>query len=403
MLTSYRRVLTVPGALAFTSAGLVARLPIAMASLGIVVLVSARTGSYQLAGSVAAAYLVGSALFAVLQGRLTDRHGQSRVLPWTVTVFTVALATLMWAVEAGWPVPWPQLLAGVAGASFPQIGSCVRARWSHNVPDKVQLQTAFALEAVLDEVVFVVGPVLVTVLATAIDPAAGLGTAIAAGLAGSLALAAQRGTEPPASRLSSRGSPAVRMPWGVLGPLFVTAVALGVVFGGSEVATVAFADELGSKVASGPLLALLALGSMLAGFASGLVRWRWSTPARVRTGMTTLAVLLVPLPFVDSLALMGLFLFLAGFAVAPTLIAAVAWIEESVPPGRLTEGISLVTTGLYVGLAPGAALVGAVVDRHGASVSYWVAVGAAVVGASAGLATALVPSLAPQRSKDSSR
>ncbi len=247
------------------------------------------------------------------------------------------------------------------------------------------------------------GPILVTVLATAIDPAAGLGTAIAAGLAGSLALAAQRATEPPASRLASRGTTAVRMPWGVLGPLFVTAVALGVVFGGSEVATVAFADELGRKVASGPLLALLALGSMLAGFASGLVRWRWSTPARVRAGMTTLAVLLVPLPFVDGLALMGLFLFLAGFAVAPTLIAAVAWIEEAVPPGRLTEGISVVTTGLYVGLAPGAALVGAVVDRHGASASYWVPVGAAVVGASAGLATALVPSLAPQRSSDSSR
>lgn len=403
MLTSYRRVLAVPGALAFSLAGLVARLPISMTSLGIVVLVSARTGSYRLAGSVAGAYLVGSALFAVLQGRLTDRLGQGLVLPWAVTAYTVALGALMWAVDTGWPSPWPQLLAALGGASFPQIGSCVRARWSHNLRDKVQLQTAFALEGVLDELVFVVGPILVTFLATAVDPAAGLTTAVAAGLVGSLALAAQRSTAPPAHRHAHRGASPAHMPWGVLVPLTATAVGLGVVFGGSEVATVAFADELGRKAASGPLLALLALGSMLAGFATGLVRWRWSNPVRVRAGMTTLALLLVPLPFVDGLATMGVFLFLAGFAVAPTLIAAVAWIEETVPAGRLTEGISVVTTGLYVGLAPGAALVGAVVDRSGASASYWVAVAAAAAGALAGLAPALVTSASARGGGGSSR
>ena len=396
MLSPYRRVLAVPGALAFSLTGLVARLPISMLSLGIVVLVSTRTGSYRLAGSVAAAYLVGNAAFAVVQGRMADRLGQSIVLPWTILVSTGALALTMWSVEAGWPSPLPQAFAAVGGASFPQIGSCIRARWSHNVPDKAQLQTAFALEAVLDEVVFVVGPILVTTLATAVDPVAGLGTAMAAGLVGSLALAAQRSTEPPAHRNVPQVGPSVPMGWRVLGPLVVTATALGVVFGGAEVSAVAFAEELGSKAASGPLLAVLALGSLLAGVVSGTIQWRSSIPMRFRVGMLALAVALVPLPFIDGLVLMGAGMFLAGFAVSPTLIAAVAWIEETVPARRLTEGISVITTGLYVGLAPGAAAAGAIIDRYGASPSFWVPVVAAGAGAAVAWATALLPAARPR-------
>jgi predicted MFS family arabinose efflux permease len=396
MLTPYRHVLAVPGALAFALTGLVARLPISMLSLGIVVLVSTRTGSYRLAGSVAAAYLVGNAAFAVIQGRMADRLGQSTVLPWTVLVFTGSLGLMMWSVEAGWPSPLPQALAAIGGASFPQIGSCIRARWSHNVPDKVKLQTAFALEAVLDDVVFVVGPILVTVLATTIDPAAGLGTAIVAGLVGSLALAAQRSTEPPAHRNVPHKGAAVPMGWSVLAPLVVTAAALGVVFGGVEVSAVAFAEELGSKAASGPLLAVLALGSGLAGFATGTVEWRWSVQTRFRVGMLALAVALLPLPFIDGLALMGVGLFLVGFAVAPTLIAIMAWIEQTVPARRLTEGISMITTGLYVGLAPGAAAAGEIIDRYGASPSFWVPAAAAGAGAVLAWATALGPATRPR-------
>ena len=398
MLTPYRRVLAVPGALAFSLTGLVARLPISMVSLGIVILVSTRSGSYRLAGGVAAAYLLGNAAFAIVQGRMADRLGQSRVLPWTILVFTVSLSLLMWAVEDGWPAPLPYVLAAVGGAAQPQIGSCIRARWSHNVPDKRQLQTAFAIEAVVDEAVFVLGPILVTVLATTLHPAAGLGTAVVAGLLGTLALAAQRSTEPPAHHRGGRHVPGVPMPWIVLGPLVVTGAALGTLFGGVEVATVAFAEELGSKAASGPLLAFFALGSLLAGFVSGMVRWRSANATRFRWGTVALATALVPLPFVGGFLLLGTVLFVAGFTIAPTLIAIVAWVEESVPAQRLTEGISIVTTGMAVGVAPGAALVGSVVDRHGASAGYWVPVVAAWLGAAVAVATSLLPARAESSS-----
>jgi MFS family permease len=391
MLTPYRRVLAVPGALAFSATGLLARLPISMVSLGVVLLISSRTGSYQLAGTVAAAYLVGNAAFAVVQGRMADRLGQSRVLPWTILVFTVAMGLLMAAVDGGWGTPLPHLFAAVAGAAIPQVGSCVRARWSANLDDKSALQTAFALEAVLDEVVFMVGPVLVTTLATAVHPLAGLVTAVASGLVGTLALAAQRATEPPAHRSPSGHARRRPMGWRVLGPLVVVGVMLGVVFGGAEVAVVAFCEELGARAAAGPLLAALAVGSGLAGFVSGSVHWRSTNAARFRLGTLALAAACLPLPFVEGFALMAAAMFLAGLAVSPILIASVAWIEETVPAQRLTEGISIVTTGLYVGLAPGAALVGVVVDRAGASASFWVTVVAALVAAVVGTSTLLLP------------
>jgi MFS family permease len=388
MLTTYRRVLTLPGALAFSMSGLVARLPISMVSLGIVLLVSTRTGSYTLAGAVSASYLIANAAFAILQARLVDRHGQSRVLPWTIGAFAVGLAAMMLAVEAGWPTPWPHLCAAVSGAALPQIGSCMRARWSHLIGDRRRLQTAFAFEAVVDETVFMVGPTLVTLLATAVHPLAGLGTAIVAGVAGTAVLLSQRRTEPPPVVFGSAHGHGA-MGWSVLAPLTACAFAMGTLFGGAEVATVAFSEELGAKAASGVLLAIWALGSLLSGLVTGAVSLKASNPARFRWGLLTLALLMTPLPFVQGFVLLGLFLFLAGFAISPTLIASVAWIEETVPAGRITEGITIVTTGLAAGVAPGAAVVGFVVDRHGASASYWVPAIAGLAGAAVAFGVAV--------------
>jgi MFS family permease len=199
VFTSYRRVLALPGAVVFSASGLVARMPISMVSLGIVLLVSTRTGSYSLAGTVSAAFLVANALLAVAQARLIDRLGQSRVLPVAVGIFAVGLVAMMVAVEVDAPVPWPHLGAALAGAGMPQIEASVRARWALLVRDKQELHTAYAFESVLDEVVFIVGPALVTVLATLVHPLAGLVTAVTAAVLGTTVLVSQKRTEPPAA------------------------------------------------------------------------------------------------------------------------------------------------------------------------------------------------------------
>jgi predicted MFS family arabinose efflux permease len=170
---------------------------------------------------------------------------------------------------------------------------------------------------------------------------------------------------------------------------------MGVLLGGAEVATVAFSDEQGNKALSGLMLAVWALGSLLAGVVTGAVQMAAPNETRFRWSMLALALLMVPLPFVDSFLLLAVFLFLAGFAISPTLIAAMAWIEESVPSGRLTEGISLFITGLGVGVAPGAAVVGMVVDAAGASASFWVTVVAGLVAAGLAFTAAVVSRARP--------
>lgn len=385
-LASYRRVLTLPGAWVFSVSGLAARMPMAMVSLGIVLLVSTRTGSYGLASAVAASYMVANASTGILLARLIDRLGQSRVLPWAAAVFTFGLLGMMAAIEAGWSAPWPHLFAVVAGIGLPPIGSSIRARWSYLLTHQGDLHTAFAFESAADEVIFILGPALVTTLAATVHPLAGLGFAVAATVVGTAVLATQKHTEPPATR-ARRGDERAPMPWQDLVPLVACAVTVGALLGGAEVATVALADELGSISLSGPMLAIWAFGSLVSGIVSGAVQPRAGNAARFRWGMLALGLSMLPLPFVDGFATFAVFLFLSGFAISPTLIAGCALFRQAVPASRITEGITWFSTGLGAGLAPGAVLVGIVVDRFGASASFWVPAAAALLGAAVALAS----------------
>lgn len=388
VLTSYRRVLAEPGAALFSVTGLLARLPISMVGLGIVLLVEASTGSYGLAGAVSAAYMVANAVMAVVQGRLVDRLGQATVLTVAAVAFGVSMVLLTWSVQDGWPIGTTYAAAALAGGSLPQIGSCVRARWSHVLSRPADVQTAFALEAVFDEAVFIIGPILVTVLATAVHPVAGLAVAIVVGVSGSLAFAAQRATAPPAHRHDHSNGPRPPMPWRIVVPLAVVSAGLGILFGAAEVTTVAFAEERGAKSYAGGLLALWALGSLLSGVVTGAITWKHGPATRVRWGAVAMTLAMVPLTFVDSMLVLGLLLLVGGVAIAPTLIAALAVTEQAVPAKRLTEGMAVMHTGLVLGVAPGATVSGFVVDHAGASAAYLVSVAA---GATAALAAQMLP------------
>jgi MFS family permease len=381
MLDSYRRILGRPGTALFSATGLVARLPISMVGLGIVLLVEGRSGSYGMAGAVAAAYMIANAVLAILQGRLVDGLGQARVLSTASVVFGVAMVLLIWSVERDWPIGAAYAFAALAGGSLPQIGSCVRARWSHVLSVPREVQTAYALEAVVDEAVFILGPILVTVLATTIDPVAGLATAVVAGVGGSLAFCAQRATEPPAHPHRRAAGARPPLPWRTVVPLAVVSAALGVLFGAAEVTTVAFAEEQGSRAYAGPLLALWALGSLVAGVVTGAVTWRRGPDVRVRWGALGMACAMAPLAFIGSVPLMGAMLLVGGLAIAPTLVATLSLTQQSVPASRLTEGMAIMQTGLVAGVAPGATASGFVVDHHGASAAYLVSLAAGVVAA----------------------
>ena len=386
MLTSYRRILAHPGALRFSMTALVARLPISMVGLGIVLLVSAATGRYGVAGAVSAAYMVANAALAIPQGRWLDRFGQRRVLSLFSVAFGTFVSLLVVSVQADWPIWTAYVFAALAGSVLPQVGSSVRARWSYVLDQPADVQTAYALEAVLDEAVFILGPIVVTVLATAWHPVAGIAVALVACVVGTLSFAAQRATEPPPQSRAATSGPRPAMPWRTVVPLAVVCAALGVLFGAAEVTTVAFAEEQGRKALSGVMLALWALGSLVAGVVTGAIHWRRGPSFRLRWGALAMATAMTPLYFIDSLTVMGAALLVGGLAIAPTMIASMSLTEAVVPRGRLTEGMAIMQTGLVAGVAPGATLSGLVVDTQGASAAYLVSVAAGVVAALAGLA-----------------
>lgn len=360
-----------------------------MVGLGIVLLISGVRGSYAFAGVVSAVYMVANAVMAILLGRVIDRLGQARVLLPGIVVFSASLVALAWVARSGGPVWLSVPLAATAGASLPPVGSCVRARWSHLLREEpAALHTAFALEAVADEAVFIVGPILATTVATAVDPAAGLVSAVVLGGAGTLALVAQRSTEPTPHPSSPETRAAARMPWRTVLTLTVVSAALGCLFGNAEVTTVAFAGEHGSRGYAGPLLALWALGSLVAGLVTGAVTWTAPLDTRLRWGALGMTVAMAPLALVDHVWLMGLALLVAGLAVAPTLIATISLVEARVPGSRFQEGMAFVQTGIVAGVAPGAALGGLVIDAQGANAAYLLSAGA---GAVAALTALLVP------------
>jgi MFS family permease len=382
MFTRYRQILSVPGALRFSSSALVARLPISMDTIGIVLLVTGVGRSYGLAGTMSAAYLLAAAALAIPQARLVDRIGQGRVLTVAAVVFAVAMTSFVVIVQSGGP-EWAAFASVVvAGGAFPQVGACVRARWSHVLDERPEIDTAYALESSVDEVVFITGPILITVIATAWSPVAALGIAIVAGTAGTLFFAAQWSTAPVAAP-RVRGARVQRLRVAVVGPVCLVWVALGTLFGAAEVTTVAFATEHGHRGYAGFLLAIWAAGSLIAGVITGMVQWRVSPSTRLRWGAVAMFVAMIPLSLIGSLPVMAAWLFVAGFAIAPTGVAGFSLIEKNVPRSRLTEGMTLVETAAVAGVAPGAAIAGQVIDNHGASAAYLVCLVAGAVAAGA--------------------
>jgi MFS family permease len=367
----------------------VARVPIAMLGIGLVLLVSDSRGSYGQAGAVAAAALVAGSLAAPLQARVADRWGQPRVIAPLLVVHAAAVVLAVRAVEVDASLALVGLAAGVGGATLPQFGAFVRARWSAVLGGAPELSTAFALESVLDEVVFVLGPVLVTLVATQGSPdAAVLGTLLFT-CGGGVAYLLCRSTVPPRHAPVS-GTRREPMSTRTLVPLVIAFIGMGVAFGAVEVSTVAFADERDQLTGAGGVLAAFAAGSMIAGIAFGGLASGGPTRRRFVVGQAALAVALVPTVLVGSLPALALVLAVAGLAISPTLITGFGLAESSSPRARVTEALAWVNTALGIGVAVGAALAGPIVDTRGASAAFGVTVAAGMVGAVCAL---LVPAV----------
>ncbi|GHF26771.1 transporter [Kitasatospora xanthocidica] len=375
VLASYRRLFAAPGAAAFTLAGLLGRLALSMTGVSLVVLLSERRGSYGLAGTVSAAGLATGAIGMPLIGRLVDRYGQSRVTVPAALYNAVPLTGLLLCVRFGAP-DWTLYLCAAAGAAAPNLGGMARSRWAHLYRDDPGARhLANSFEQALDELCFMAGPVLAMLLCTTLAPEAGLATATAVGTAGALLFAAQRRTEPPlppAPPAAERHGSPLRVPG--LRVLVLTFLATGVVFGTTEITTVAYADALGHKAAAGLLLALFAAGSCVAGLLFGLLTPRRAPGTRFLLGASAMAgVLLLPLAAGlggAGLGVLGALLFAAGTATAPTMVTGMTLVQELLPRRQFNEGMAMAVSGIVVGISAGAALAGTVAERTAPGTGY---------------------------------
>jgi MFS family permease len=363
----YGRLLRTRGAWTFLLPGFAARQPFAMLTLSIVLLVQHTTGSYGAAGAAAAVTGVSMALFAPYSGRLADRHGQHAVLVPGVLVHALAALALTVLALAHAPL-WALFAAAVpTGASVPQIGPMVRARWGVKLKDSPLMTTAAAFESVTDELTFVLGPLLATALCTAVDPAAGLVAEATLTLLGGLLFAAGRSTQPPVSRDGGharvRHASALRVP----GVRVLVAVFLGIgsVFGGMQVSLAAFSESIGHPGLNGVLYGVFAAGNMLSGLVCGAVAWRTSPRRRLVLAYTALALVASALWTAHSVPVLGGLGLLTGACIAPALITGYTLVETLVPAGARTEAFTWMTGAVAFGQAAAVTVAGQLEDRLG--------------------------------------
>ncbi|GAA3767305.1 MFS transporter [Streptomyces phyllanthi] len=383
MPSPYRALFAAPGSRAFTAAGLIGRMPLSMTGVGVVTMVSQLTGRYGLAGALTATVALSAAVAGPQVSRLVDQYGQRRVLRPAALFTLVAASGLLLAAHHGWP-DWVLFVCSACVGCTPSAGAMTRARWAALYRGTPRLHTAYSFESVVDEVCFVLGPIISIGLSTAWFPEAGLLLAAAFLAVGVFWLTAQRATEPaphPRERHGG-GRSALRSPG--LRVLVLAFAATGAIFGAVDVVTVAFADEQGHKGAASVVLALYAAGSCVAGIVFGLMRFTGAAERRWLLGVCGMAVSMIPLLLVGNLPFLAVALFVAGLSIAPTMITTMSLIEEHVPRAHLTEGMTWVSTGLAVGIALGSSVSGWVIDAVGAEAGYGVPVVSGAVAVAVG-------------------
>ena len=350
---------------ALLAGSIVARLPLAMLSIAILVHAQQVTASFAVAGLACSAYAICGALASPVVGRLVDRHGQTAVL---LVGGAVSAATLigMGLQPADSPHALLVALAGIAGLATPPVGACVRTLLPAIVARPSELPALFALESTLLEVTFVAGPPLALALGAVWSTGGALVVSGLMLLGGTLAFATHRVSRawrPDAVAARSRGgslrSTAIRV-------LIVADLGTGIVFGATEVGVTASAKHVASAAAAAPLLALWGAGSLV----GGLIVTRWGDRLR---SVLKLPLLLAALAIshgallvtTHSLPAMGGIILLAGATIAPTGSVLYALVDRFAPAGTETEAFSWLFTSSSTGAAAGAAVAGTLVQTVG--------------------------------------
>jgi predicted MFS family arabinose efflux permease len=363
MAVGYLEILRARHAVRLLTGTLVGRLPNATAAIAIVLFVRAEGGTYSLAGGLAAAYGVANAVGQPVLGRLVDVHGQPRVqLP---AALLSALSMAAFAFTGTDPLPLAYAAVAAAGLFTPPLEGGLRALWPSVLRKEDQVHTAYAMDAVAQEIMFTVGPLLVTLCVSLWSAQAALLVLNVVGVLGALTVVvsqpsrAWRSAPREAHWLGALRSPGLLA---LLGAFLFVGIALGSI----TVASVPYADDNGGDAVYGWLMAALGLGALIGGVFYGARQWTGEPARRLQALVALLAICYLPLMLMPGAVGMTLLTVLAGVFLAPAIACAFVLVDRHAPRGTVTEAFSWLVTTFTVGASVGTGLAGPVVEAGGA-------------------------------------
>jgi MFS family permease len=369
MLNKYRQAFAGNAAWRFSTAGFIARLPVSMVGIGILMYVEAERGSYAIAGAVSGSISIAAAIGGPLSSRLVDKLGQHRVLPIQILLIVICSMALVLLIPSNVPAPYLFIFSIGSGLAYPSIGALVRSRWTALLVSGPVLLTAFSIESMIDELIFIVGPTIAATTSVKIHPAAPQVIAMFLLAGGGLWLASMRNSEPPINKHQGKHGKPVILQNGLI-YMWGVHIAIGMFFGAVETSIIAFTKIAGQPIFGGIVMAVWAFGSLLGGFVYGGLHFK----SALHNQLIVVTLLLVPataaMVFVDSIPMLALLSIAAGIGISPLLIASAAITQRRSPVGRTTEAIASMYAGIGLGFAFAAAMSGWLIDNRGTSYSF---------------------------------
>ena len=381
-LAPYKAVLATGDLRVLFAASIIGRVPVGMSGLAILLLVQEASDSFATGGAATGCYVAGLACVAPIIGRIIDRSGPRAVLTACAFLFPTALAALLGAVAAKTGALAIFAFAALAGASFPPISVCMRTYLRQRMANEALLSTAYSLDSVLVETMFIIGPLLVALFVAFASARAAVWFAAACALLGvflflgSAALRAWRIEAPAHATL--------------LGPLaqprFVALIAIvlcyALAFGLAELGVAAHAAEAGRPALAGVFLGLMSIGSAAGGLAYGSGRWHAPLLHQFATVLGIMGVGLAVLAASWSLLAFASLCVAAGVVMAPALIIQSMLVAKMAKPEHTTEAFTWATSALLAGVGLGMAVGGIAAEAWRSAAAFALA-GAAAVSAAA--------------------
>ena len=372
MFDNYRTIFAIKGAVRFSIAGFVARMHLSMDRLALLLIIVHETRSYSLAGLMVATASVVITVSQPYWSRAADRFGQGKVLYLNTIFRFLGFSIFIFLVHYKLPI-WTWFVSIIfAELNTISAGGLVRRRWILVLPDPKLKTTAYSFEALVDEIVFVFGPLIATALSTTVAPEAGLVASMIFVLIGQPALARLKETEPPTSNNYTQTNKVsiIKRPGAqaIILPIFF----VGGYFGSVGITVLAFMNSKDRPELTGLMLAIWALGSGVAALFNGVIKWRLNHAQLFTYSLNFILITAVGFFFANSIWTLGVFLFLNGLGISPILVNAYAAMEQEVSDEELTEAMTWVTTGTPTGGAIGSAVAGRVIDSFGARQGFWI-------------------------------